>query len=76
VPRSIGPNVLTLGSLSYPDNTSVIPTVTDLLFEQGTIKQKLVAVSFEPVTSGSAINGELTFGGTDAAKFTGDIKYL
>jgi cathepsin E len=67
---------LTIGDLS-PDNTSVIPTVTDLLFEQKAISQNIVAVSFEPVNSGPGpINGELTFGATDPTKYTGDIKYM
>ncbi len=73
---SIGPRDLTLGSIR-PDNTTVIPTVTDTLFAQGKIKQNLVAVSFEPMNSTSAVvNGELTFGDTDPTKYTGDISYL
>ena len=72
---SIGPKNSSYGTLS-PDNTSVIPTVTDNLYEQGKIEQNLVAVSFEPTTSPWAINGELAFGGTDSNKYTGDITYL
>jgi cathepsin E len=72
---SLGPRNLTLGSLS-PDNTTAIPTVTDNLFYQKKIKQNLVAVSFEPTNSVSAINGLLTFGGTDSTKHTGKITYL
>ena len=72
---SIGPKDLTNGTLS-PDNTTVIPTVTDSLFEQGTIKQNLVAVSFEPLSSGSVQNGELRFGSIDRGKYTGYIQYL
>ncbi|KAF8495722.1 acid protease [Russula emetica] len=74
----IGPTDLTYGTASYPDNSAVastIPTVTDTLFAQGTIKQNLVAVSFEPTTSGSVVNGELTFGDTDSSKYIGDINY-
>jgi cathepsin E len=66
---------LTLGIFT-PDNTSIIPTVTDNLYGQGKIEQNLVAVSFEPTTSPPVINGELTFGGTDSAKYTGDLNYL
>ena len=72
---SIGPKFLTNGTI-YPDNTTVIPTVTDSLFEQGTIKQNLVAISFEPLALGQVQNGELTFGATDPSKYTGDITYL
>ncbi|EKM61603.1 uncharacterized protein PHACADRAFT_84864, partial [Phanerochaete carnosa HHB-10118-sp] len=49
--------------------------VTDNLFSQGTIPQDLVAVSFEPTTSDSITNGELTFGGTDSSRFTGSISF-
>jgi len=70
----VGPDDLTLGTL-IPNNSDVIPTVTDNLFSQGLIGQKLIAVSFEPPTSASVTNGELTFGGTDSTKFTGDITY-
>ncbi|EKM49034.1 uncharacterized protein PHACADRAFT_107685 [Phanerochaete carnosa HHB-10118-sp] len=70
----IGPTDLTLGTLS-PDTQSTIPTITDNLFSQGTIPRNLVAISFEPTTAANVINGELTFGGTDPRKFTGDISY-
>ncbi|CAL1694484.1 unnamed protein product [Somion occarium] len=70
----IGPVDLTTGTLS-PDTSSTVPTVTDNLFSQGVITQNLVAVSFEPTTSLSSTNGELTFGGTDSSKFTGSISF-
>ncbi|KAI0783297.1 aspartic peptidase A1 [Abortiporus biennis] len=70
----IGPVDLTLGTLS-PDTSTTIPTVTDNLFSQGLITSNLVAVSFEPTTSESSTNGELTFGGTDSSKFTGSISF-
>ena len=73
--RSIGPTGLTFGTVSYPHNASTIPTVTDRLFAQGTIKQNLVAVSIEPTTSVSAVYGELSFGATDTTKYIGDINY-
>jgi cathepsin E len=72
---SLSPKYWSIGMLS-PDNTSAIPTVTDNLYGQGKIEQNLVAVSFEPTTSAPVINGELTFGGTDSTKYTGDITYL
>ncbi|KIJ40049.1 hypothetical protein M422DRAFT_257118 [Sphaerobolus stellatus SS14] len=70
----IGPVDLTLDTLS-PDTSTEIPTVTDNLFAQGVITSNLVAVSFEPTTSDEITNGELTFGGTDPTKFTGDITF-
>ncbi|KAF8589717.1 aspartic peptidase A1 [Ramaria rubella] len=64
----IGPTDLTEGSLSSPDTTTLIPTVTDNLFSQ-------LGISFEPTTATETTNGELTFGGTDSRKFTGDINF-
>jgi hypothetical protein len=73
--RSIGPTNLTIGSLS-PSMGDSIPTVTDNLFDQGTLSANLVSVSFEPTgTESSVKNGELTFGGTDTSKFTGSITF-
>lgn len=61
---SIGPNVLSLGSLN-PDGTSVIPTVTDNLFNQKIIQNDIVGISLEPTTSASEMNGALMFGSID-----------
>ncbi|KAI0299092.1 aspartic peptidase A1 [Multifurca ochricompacta] len=71
----IGPTDLTLGTLS-PNTGSSIPTVTDNLFRRGTITSNLVSVSFEPTTTTSVKNGELTFGGTDSTKFTGSLTFI
>ncbi|KAG1882659.1 aspartic proteinase [Suillus subluteus] len=70
----IGPVDLTEGSLIDEPNTA-IPTVVDNLYSQGTISQEVVSVLFEPTTSKTNTNGELAFGGTDSAKYTGDIGY-
>ena len=56
-------------------DADTVPTVTDNLFSQGTITTDVIGVSFEPTTSDSVTNGELTFGGTDSTKFTGDITF-
>ncbi|KAI9439326.1 aspartic peptidase A1 [Lactarius indigo] len=63
----LGPPDLTTGTLT------IIP---DSLFSQGIIPADLVSVSFEPTTNASVTNGELTFGGTDATKFTGTITFI
>jgi cathepsin E len=49
--------------------------VTDSLFEQGKIEHSLVALSFAPTNSALSMNGEITFGGTDRTKYTGEITY-
>ncbi|KAJ7699229.1 aspartic peptidase A1 [Mycena rosella] len=70
----IGPVDLTLDTLS-PATTSTIPTVTDNLFSQGTITSHLIGISFEPTTQVEALNGEITWGGTDSSKFSGSINF-
>ena len=50
--------------------------MTDNLLSQGLIDTEVLAVSFEPTTTDSDTNGELTFGGTDSSKYTGDISYV
>lgn len=75
----IGPVDLTDGTVK---GTTEIPTVTDNLFKQGTIPTESIGISYVP-TSGSdsssssgILNGELTFGGTDSSKLTGEITYV
>ncbi|KAJ7143506.1 acid protease [Mycena crocata] len=70
----IGPVDLTTGTVG---STTSVPTVTDNLFTQGTIPIESIGISYVPTTSASsAANGELTFGGTDSSKFTGEISYV
>ncbi|KAG2357595.1 aspartic proteinase [Suillus spraguei] len=63
----LGPVNLTESSLTN------LPTTTIRL--QGTIPQHVISVFFEPSSSQAETKGELTFGGTDATKYTGDIAY-
>ncbi|KAG0323565.1 hypothetical protein BG000_002582 [Podila horticola] len=72
----LGPTDLTKGTLS-PDTGLVIPTVSDNLFSGGTISANEFAISFEPITdsSGTQMNGEISWGGTDSSKFTGVITF-
>ena len=51
-----------------------MPTVTDNLFEQGTIEQEVIGISFNPITSDDP-DGVLTFGGVDPFLYTGDITF-
>ncbi|KAG2360775.1 aspartic peptidase domain-containing protein, partial [Suillus spraguei] len=70
----LGPVDLTEGTLTNSPKKS-IPTVTDSLYSQGTIPQDVISIFFEPSSSQVETKGELTFGGTDATKYTGDIAY-
>ncbi len=71
---SLGPTDLTLGTLS-PATSATIPTVLDNGFNKGLLNAYGVAISFEPTTSESDINGELSFGGVDTSKFIGNITF-
>ncbi|KAJ7878605.1 aspartic peptidase A1 [Mycena leptocephala] len=70
----IGPVDLTEGTLTRSTST-LIPTVTDNLFSQGTITSNLIGISFEPTTTEDDVNGSIAFGGTDSTKFTGSISF-
>ncbi|KAJ3558483.1 hypothetical protein NM688_g902 [Phlebia brevispora] len=69
----LGPDDLTEGSV--PGGES-IPTFIDTAFLEDLIPAKVLGISFEPTTSLSAANGELTFGGVDPTRFTGSIKFV
>jgi len=70
----IGPADLTKGTVS---GTTTVPTVTDNLFAQGSITNDSIGISYEPTTSTDAVsNGELTFGGVDNSKTTGDVNFV
>ncbi|GJE94601.1 aspartic protease [Phanerochaete sordida] len=69
----VGPADLTQNTVS---GQSMVPTVVDNLFSQGTIAADSLGISFEPTTEMGAINGELTFGGVDASKITGDVTFV
>ena len=68
----LGPVDLTQGTVS---NTYEVPTVMDNLHAQGTISSEVLGVFFSPASSSDGI-GELTFGGYDASKITGDVSYV
>ncbi|KAG1822110.1 acid protease [Suillus variegatus] len=68
----LGPVDLTQGTVS---NTDKVATVTDNLYKQGTINSEVLGVFFAPASSDDS-SGELTFGGYDASKITGDVSYV
>ncbi|KAJ7675325.1 aspartic peptidase domain-containing protein [Mycena rosella] len=49
------------GTLTKSTST-LIPTVTDNLFSQGTITSNLIGISFEPTTTEDDVNGSIAFG--------------
>ncbi|KAH8109648.1 acid protease [Phellopilus nigrolimitatus] len=71
----LGPAALTAGTVA---NVSTVPTVSDSLFAQKKITTEVVGISYNPIsttTGAAAANGELTFGGPDASKYTGALTY-
>ncbi|KAG6808362.1 hypothetical protein H0H92_004360 [Tricholoma furcatifolium] len=71
---SIGAGNLTVGTLS-PSNTSSVPTVVDTAYEQGLISGHEIGVYFEPYDAQNTENGELSWGGPDSSKYTGELTY-
>ncbi|KAF9970209.1 hypothetical protein BGZ75_002404, partial [Mortierella antarctica] len=72
----LGPAELTKRTLS-PDHGDTIPTVVDNMYNQGQIGAHEFGISFEPITESDAtqMNGQISFGGVDPSKFTGNITY-
>lgn len=68
----VGPVDLTEGTVS---NVNEVPTVTDNLYTQKTISSEVLGVFFAPASSDDS-SGELTFGGYDASKITGNVNYV
>ncbi|CAL1710303.1 unnamed protein product [Somion occarium] len=72
----LGPQVLTYGSL-FPDATAFVPTVTDNAFAQGLIGAHSIGISFAPSkTLDGVTNGEISFGGVNDSKYTGEINFV
>ena len=69
----IGPVDLTEDTTS---NGGEVPTVTNNAYSAGSIPSNSIGISFEPTTSESVTNGELTFGGVDTSKYTGALTYV
>ncbi|KAG8710988.1 hypothetical protein FRC11_003905 [Ceratobasidium sp. 423] len=69
-PAGLGKNVVT------PNNGKPVPTIMDALLAQKKIEQNMFGVSFAPTTSRGAVNGELTFGGTNPQKYTDKLNWV
>ncbi|EKM54900.1 uncharacterized protein PHACADRAFT_147173 [Phanerochaete carnosa HHB-10118-sp] len=69
----IGPTDLTADTVR---NSGLVPTVFDNAFTQGLIDKKIMSIFFEPTNGILEQNGELTFGGIDESKFTGNITFV
>lgn len=72
----IGPADLTMGTVSTPCLPLPISTVTDNLYQEGTIPEDMVSIYYAPTDLPYEKNGELTFGDVDASKTTSDIEYV
>ncbi|KAG2364136.1 hypothetical protein BDR07DRAFT_1450442 [Suillus spraguei] len=71
----IGPTSSGLEALlDSPEQT--IPSITDRLVEQGTIRRSIVGIFFQPITVDKVNHGELTFGGTNPSLYDHSIEYI
>jgi len=70
-----GPESLTKGTVG--GSYELIPTVMQTLVNDGVIDQNVLGVYFQPVAGShtSETNGELSIGGPDSSRYTGDITY-
>ncbi|EIN11545.1 acid protease [Punctularia strigosozonata HHB-11173 SS5] len=72
--------ILGIGPVDLTDGTTLdgeeVPTVTQNLFNQGTITSNIVSVFFAPSNEEESTNGQLTFGGVDTSKATSDITFV
>ncbi|KAG2362776.1 family A1 protease [Suillus spraguei] len=69
----IGPSAAGLGATHSPEDA--IKTVTDRLFEQGTISQPVVGIFFRPSVRDEVTLGELSFGEANPSRHSGEIGY-
>ncbi|KZP27550.1 aspartic proteinase [Athelia psychrophila] len=72
----IGPVSQTAGTITTRPSNYTVPTVSNNLYAQGTIESEVVGIYYAPATSADAGAGELSFGGADSSKYTGDIGYV
>lgn len=70
----LGPVGLTVGTLS--DKEQSVPTVQDNLYNDGTIDDNVIGISFAPTSIQNDNNGQITFGGVDDTKFIGPLDYV
>ena len=67
------------GTVKGPDDrqgTQPVPTVTDTYLQEEKISEKIIGISFEPVTAEGEINGELTFGFVNDDIYTGSLNTM
>ncbi|KAG2361074.1 aspartic peptidase domain-containing protein [Suillus spraguei] len=71
----IGPRGLTRSALK--NSRVILPTVTDCLFQQGTIRWPVVGIFFQPIGIGTVQygHGEISFGEANPRRHTGSIEY-
>ncbi|KAF9486195.1 aspartic peptidase A1 [Pholiota conissans] len=71
----IGPAGLTKGTL-LPAHDDQIPTITDNLYTDKVIADNSIGIFFHPTNVAEDLNGQITWGGVDNSKYTGDITYI
>ncbi|KAH9915104.1 acid protease [Fomitopsis serialis] len=69
----LGPPNSNQGEVSGYNTT---PTFMDNLYAQGSISEPVFGLYIAPYVDGEENTGEITFGGVDSSKFTGDIEWI
>ncbi|KAF8871378.1 acid protease [Gymnopilus junonius] len=76
----LGPTGLTTGTctadLAGARYIDIHPTITDNLFNEKIIPERLVSIYFQPSDAASVQNGEMTFGGIDTTRNTSDFTWI
>ena len=67
---------LTEENLGTISDGRLVPTVTDTAFNLGLIDAHQLGIFFQPTNQAEADNGELTFGGVDASKIVGGLRFV
>ncbi|KAG6813700.1 hypothetical protein H0H92_008107 [Tricholoma furcatifolium] len=61
--------------VKIPSTSASVPTVVDTAFSQGLISGHEIGVYFEPYDAQNTENGELSWGGPDSSKYTGELTF-
>ncbi|KAG8792130.1 hypothetical protein FRC12_007069 [Ceratobasidium sp. 428] len=71
----LGPNTLSQ-VLEVGDSKKSAPTILDALFAQKKIPKNMFGLSFAPTKKAGTVDGQVTFGGVNSAKYTGKLNWV
>ncbi|KAG8682431.1 hypothetical protein FRC09_016775 [Ceratobasidium sp. 395] len=71
----LGPNTLSQ-VLEVGDSKKSAPTILDALFAQKKIPKNMFGLSFAPTKKAGTVDGQVTFGGVNSARYTGKLNWV